>query len=133
MYSQSLTQICNWFCFIATILLAWGCFEGAPHSNPLDPRSDNFEDIGAITGSVTGFYPPFQGLEAVEIRLSPGGFLTTTDASGRFDFFNLEPGQYIVSAERSGFSTVADTIDVVLNQQNCDHLPNEWLASYYLG
>ena len=117
MNSQSLKQILSWFIFISSALLFWGCFEGAPHSNPLDPRSNNFENAGAITGFVTGFYPPFEGIGSVEVRLSPGGLVTSTDAAGRFDFFDIEPGRYTVSAERPGFGSVSDTINVLLNEQ----------------
>lgn len=117
MNSQSLKHIFSWFIFVAAILFVWGCFDGAPHSNPLDPRSDSFKNAGSINGFVTGFYPPFEGLGSVEVRLSPGGLLTNTDAAGQFDFFDVEPGRYIVSAERPGFVSVSDTIDVLLNEQ----------------
>ncbi len=117
MHSQSLKRITSWSIFSVVALFVWGCFEGAPHSNPLDPRSDNFENAGAITGTVTEFYPPFDGLDRTEIRLSPGDRVTNSDASGRFDFVGIEPGRYVVSAERAGFASTADTIDVLLGEQ----------------
>ena len=117
MYSQSLKQILSLTMFVGAALFVWGCFEGAPHSNPLDPRSENFENSGAITGTVTGFYPPFAGLERVEVRLSPGDRLTHSNANGQFDFPDVEPGRYTVIAQRPGYATAADTIDVNLNEQ----------------
>ena len=117
MNSQSLTYICNWFILLAASLSLGGCFEGAPHSNPLDPRSDNFENAGSITGTVTGFYPPFSGLGGVEIRLSPSDRIAISDATGRFDFVNIPPGTYALTAERAGFAAATEAVNVTLNIQ----------------
>lgn len=97
-------------------MLVGGCFEGAPHSNPLDPRSEEFENAGAITGTVTTFYTPFDGLSSVEVRLSPGGLVTNTDTNGRFDFVGIEPGSYTLSAGLPGFAPASQEIEVVLNE-----------------
>ena len=97
--------------------MVWGCFEGAPHSNPLDPRSDNFENAGSVTGTVTQLYPPFSGLSGVELRLSPGDYLTTSDGAGRFDFLGVEEGRYTISAELDGFIAEEQVVDVEINQQ----------------
>lgn len=101
-------------------LLLAGCLGDPERGNPLDPLSDNFSDVGAVAGTVTSFFPPFQGLGGVRVGLTPlaGGveLVAITDAAGRFSINNASMGSYLVSAELSGYTVVVDTVNVEIGQ-----------------
>ena len=101
------------------VLLLAGCFGDPERGNPLDPLSDNFSDAGAVAGTVTSFFPPFQGLGSVRVGLTPlaGGveLIAITDAAGRFSI-NASTGSYRVSAELSGYAVAVDTVNVEIGQ-----------------
>ncbi len=97
-----------------------GCLPDAEHTNPLDPLSEDFENTGAIEGRTTRFYPPFSPLANAEVRLTPGPFITTSDADGRFVITNVPVGTYGVQALRDGFSSFMDTVSVSLGQTTSD-------------
>ena len=92
-------------------LLWTGCLGEAPHDNPLDPRSDDFRNEGALSGTVTDRAE--QPLPDVEVRLipaSPGpdeptAFTTRTGSQGRFRFRDVpaEP-RYRLEAWKDGFA-----------------------------
>ncbi|MEZ4703500.1 MAG: hypothetical protein R2834_24430, partial [Rhodothermales bacterium] len=77
-----------------------GCLDGAPRSNPLDPFGEGFENVGAIEGSITGFYAPFDGLEGVEVRVEPGPVTVMTRNGGAFRVGDLPAGSYVLTARR---------------------------------
>lgn len=89
-----------------------GCLGDASHSNPLDPLSNGFEEVGIYNGRVTGIYSPFQGLSGASVWLTPGPFLAQTDSDGQFHFDRLPAQNYNVRAEKDGFSTVIDSVRV---------------------
>ncbi len=62
---------------------------------------------GRIVDSLTG-----TPLAAVEVRVEPGAWKTSTDASGGFRLRGLEPGSYRVSVHRLGYGTTHRNIDV---------------------
>jgi hypothetical protein len=94
-----------------------GCGD-APRDNPLDPLSDGFRDEGAISGRVTGLYPPFPGRPGVQVRLIPVGpagrpeLATRTDDDGRFALNDVPAGPYAVQADEEGFAGEVDTVTV---------------------
>lgn len=98
---------------LVTIVLS-ACLGEAEHSNPLDPRSDEFEEVGEIVGTTTRFYPPFAAVENAEVRLTPGPVLTMSDADGRFVFDDVPVGEYVLEAAKNGFVSSEQTVSVEL-------------------
>ncbi len=97
---------------VVLVLLVGGCFDGASRTNPLDPRGEEFEGVGAVSGRVTGFYPPFPGLDGVEVRLEPGPVTAMTRDGGAFGLDRLPEGEYILTASRPGYASVVDTCTI---------------------
>ena len=100
--------------FAAAVLLivGAGCLGDAPHDNPLDPRSDDFEDEGAVVGRVvTRADVPLPG---AEVRLVPPAEVslpalsTSTDGQGRFRFAGAPAASgYAIEVDMEGFSEAA--------------------------
>lgn len=68
----------------------------------------NFSLPASGTGSITGTVSdPFtgEGIAGVQISISPGGALTTTDANGFYLVQNLTPSTYDVTASKYGYRT----------------------------
>ena len=101
--------------FAAAVLLTTaGCLGDAPHDNPLDPRSDAFEDEGALTGQITT--RAAAPVTEAEVRLVPPAsvvlpaLVTRTDAQGRFRFTGAPRADgYRVEVVRDGFAPEAMT------------------------
>ena len=99
---------------VVGLVFATGCLEDAGHGNPLDPMSENFEEVGTLNGHVTSFYAPYQNLDGVEVRLTPGPFVALTNAQGRFAFRRIPVDTYVVQALKEGFAVATDTVAVPL-------------------
>lgn len=104
------------------------CFNNADRTNPLDPKSDNFEDLGSVSGQTLTFYNPFKALADVVLRMTPGTFITKTNANGVFLFNNVPVGNYRISTQKEGFASVADSVTIKAGQTttvqlNLDALP----------
>ena len=63
---------------------------------------------GIVTNSVTN--EPIQG---VNISLSPTGLSAVTGSDGRYQFNNLEPGQYTVQGMKEGYESNTKNITIV--------------------
>lgn len=97
------------------LTVGWAaCLGEAEHSNPLDPNSDRFEQVGTLVGTTTRFYPPFAIIGQAEVRLSPGPFVTMTDAEGRFVFDGIPVGDYRLDAVKEGFASGEQVVQVEL-------------------
>lgn len=92
------------------------CFNNADRTNPLDPKSDNFKNVGSVSGKTLTFYNPFNALSEVEVRMEPGLFVTRTNAVGEFLFNNVPVRNYHISAQKEGFVSPPDSITVLLGQ-----------------
>ena len=88
------------------------CTKDAERDNPLDPNSGNFVNTGEISGQVLSFYAPFAPLPDVEILVEPASLLLKSDHEGRFAARNLEPGSYKISAQKTGYAGVSDSVSV---------------------
>ena len=110
----------SFFSVIGVIILVSGCFGDVDHDNPLDADSDGFEAVGTISVSATRFYPPFEGLDGVEVqfsRLEDGRAaklirIDQTRGGGVLLASGLEEGRYEVLASLSGFSSSRDSVIV---------------------
>jgi hypothetical protein len=47
--------------------VALGCLDGAPRHNPLDPFSEEYEEVGVVEGRVTSYYAPFGGIDVASL------------------------------------------------------------------
>ncbi len=68
--------------------------------------------VGKIQGLVADATTntPIQG---VNISLSPTGLLAVTGSDGRYEFVNLEVGQYTVKGEKAGYEEATKSVTVV--------------------
>ena len=123
------------FCSIDKIILVlflsvqFSCLKDADHKNPLDPNSVDFKDVGSISGETLTFFTPFSPLSNVEVSLELESRFIISDAQGQFFFQDLPSGQYLISASKSGFAPVSDSIIVQLGetthiQLNLDAMPS---------
>lgn len=96
------------------LVLASGCLGEVEHSNPLDPLAPGFEAVGGIQGVTTQYYPPFRPLSGVAVVLEPGGWITRSDAEGRYAFSGLPVGTYTLQADKPGFVAHTDTVLAVV-------------------
>ncbi len=100
-----------------------GCFDHAERTHPFDPRSNDFENEGALTGVVSAFYAPYAPLAGVEVRVQAidslaqgqaavsADFLSTTitDAEGAF-LLRLPAASYRVSFRKDKYAVFTDTL-----------------------
>jgi len=57
------------------------------------------------------------------IVLSPGGKTTTTGSDGRYEFLNLDPQQYTVTVQKSGYTTNRKTVVAVSGENTEANIP----------
>ncbi len=69
---------------------------------------------GTIYGKITD--PSGENLASVTMTLSPGGLSRTTGNDGTFEMIDLEPGQYTLQAQKSGYKTNTKTVNIVAGQ-----------------
>ena len=63
---------------------------------------------GIVTNSITG-----EPIKSVNISLSPTGLSAVTGSDGRYEFNNLEPGQYTVQGMKEGYESNTKNITIV--------------------
>ena len=63
---------------------------------------------GIVTNSTTG-----EPIKSVNISLSPTGLSAVTGSDGRYQFNNLEPGQYTVQGMKEGYESNTKNITIV--------------------
>lgn len=76
---------------------------------------DEVETTGTIYGIVNNAdsSEPIQG---ASVSLNPGGKSTTTGSDGRYEFNNMDPGQYTIQIQKPGFQTNTKRINVVAGE-----------------
>jgi hypothetical protein len=99
-----------------------GCAGNSPGSAPASASSVVTASDAAAPGqgSIIGVVVsddelPIPGASVSITR--PATLEATTDAEGRFEFRQLEPGPYSVYAQRLGFESVARNVDVVAGEE----------------
>ena len=92
---------------ILLFLTLWvHCGPDAPHDNPLDPLNPSAGFT--IKGEVFNYYPPFQGLEGVQLTLLPLNRQVISAANGQFRFDNVKRGNFQLVGEARGY--LPDTV-----------------------
>ncbi len=86
--------------FFAAFALFVGCSE------------DEEDFTGTINGIVTDA-DSGEPMNAVNISLNPGGKSAVTGTDGRYEFLDLEPGQYTVQAAKNDYQTNTKHVTVV--------------------
>src|SRR5262245_11862105 len=84
---------------LALALLAWGQFETSTVLGTVKDRSDSV--VGGVTVTLTN----------VDTNISA---VKQTDENGAYEFVNVRPGRYKVTAEKSGFA-IASAENVQVN------------------
>lgn len=113
---------------VACVFVATSCFNDAERDNPLDPKSDLYQGLGELQGSVYTYYAPFQPIAGARVTLLPGLHNALTNASGQFDLINITPGDYHVTVVFDGYAPDTAAIHIEPNkisslQFNLDGLP----------
>ena len=70
------------------------------------------DTTGKIQGLVTN-YNTNEPIQGVNISLSPTGLSAVTGSDGRYEFNNLDPGQYTVQGMKAGFESNTKNITIV--------------------
>ena len=63
---------------------------------------------GVVTDNATG-----NPIDNVSITIVPGANSVSTTSDGKFEFTNLEEGQYTISAQKSGYQSNRKNVTVV--------------------
>ena len=72
----------------------------------------NTELYGIVSNFATG-----EPIGGATVTLSPGGRNQVTGTDGRFEFKDLDPQQYTLTAQRSGYQTNRRTITAVVGEK----------------
>jgi len=107
----------NFFkCVVVFLPLLFCCFKNAERDNPLDPASDQFTNVGTISGRAFTFYSPFQPLAGVEIKLPAPGIFLRSDANGEFLISDLPAGAYDLIASKAGYQPDSTRVEVTFGK-----------------
>lgn len=93
-----------------------GCLDSPERSNPLDPKSESFDNSGVVTGRVLSYYTPFSPIPDAEVRFDPGGFLALSNTQGEFSLPDIPADTYTVRATKEGYADATVSVDVILGQ-----------------
>ncbi len=74
------------------------------------------ETFGEIYGVVSDM-DTTEPVEGATIVLSPGGTTRMTGSDGRFEYQSLEPQQYTITVQKSGYSTNRKSVTVVVGEK----------------
>ncbi len=74
---------------------------------------DSFATVyGTVSDVATG-----EPLENANVVLSPGGKTKTTGTDGRFEFADLDPQQYTITVQKTGYQTNRKTVTAVVAEK----------------
>ncbi|MCM1295907.1 MAG: carboxypeptidase-like regulatory domain-containing protein [Muribaculaceae bacterium] len=74
---------------------------------------NNFATLyGMVSDSATG-----NPIANATVMLSPGGATKMTGNDGRFEFFDLEPQQYTITVQKSGYQTNRKSATAVVGER----------------
>ncbi|MCM1151956.1 MAG: carboxypeptidase-like regulatory domain-containing protein [Alistipes sp.] len=93
-----------WFCIVALCVLTTACSK---------TEYDNFATLyGMVSDSAAG-----NPIANATVVLSPGGTTKMTGNDGRFEFSDLEPQQYTITVQKSGYQTNRKSITAIVGEQ----------------
>ncbi|MDZ7342479.1 MAG: carboxypeptidase-like regulatory domain-containing protein [candidate division KSB1 bacterium] len=98
--------------FIVLAMAFAACFNNAERDNPLDPKSDQYQNSGRIDGHVYTYYAPFKPLPAARLTASPLELSVWSDPGGAFSFANMTPGAYSIKVDATGYAMDSATVNV---------------------
>ncbi|MDR0981749.1 MAG: carboxypeptidase-like regulatory domain-containing protein [Culturomica sp.] len=73
------------------------------------------EQFSTIYGVVTD-YDTSEPISGATVVLSPGGKTQTTGLDGSFEFVNLDPKQYTLTVQKSGYQTNNKSVKAVVDE-----------------
>lgn len=90
-------------------------------------------ELGSIQGIVTNASNS-EPIRGVNISLSPTGLSTVTGSDGRYEFTNLQPGNYTVQGVKTGYESNTKNITIVAgNVSSGDMMLTPEVADYKLN
>ena len=76
-------------------------------------EQDSFGTLyGVVSDVKTG-----NSLDNVTVTLSPGGITKLTGSRGQFEYTSLEPQQYTITVQKSGYQTNRKSVSVVVGEK----------------
>lgn len=91
-------------CCISMVFLVAGC------------AKDEVDTTGTIYGIVNDA-DNGEPVSGVHVVLNPGGKTTNTGSDGRYEFLDMEPGQYTIQISKNGYKTNTKRISVVAGEE----------------
>jgi uncharacterized membrane protein len=73
---------------------------------------------GIVSDSETN--EPISGASVV---LAPGGKTKTTSTDGRYEFDDLDPAQYTITVQKTGYATNRKTVTAVIGEETEANIP----------
>ncbi len=93
-------------------LIISGCAPDAPHDNPLDPSSPNYNATGILTGKVLSLSPPYAGISGALVTIEQTGEARSTVSDGSFEFKTVPSGNVTLIVNKSAY--LSDTLNLTV-------------------
>ena len=62
-------------------------------------------------------------INGASVVLSPGGETKTTGTDGRYEFLDLDPQQYTITVQKTGYQTNRKTVTAVVGEKTEANIP----------
>ena len=79
-------------------------------------KKEEHDSFSTLFGVVSDFETG-EPVSGASVILSPGSKTKTTEQDGKFEFNNLEPTQYTVTVQKSGYQTNRKTVTAVVGER----------------
>ena len=79
---------------------------------------DEVDMTGSISGIVTDATVQDKSIQGATVTLNPTGLKATTGSDGRYEFEDLEMGQYTVQVQAQGYVSTTMRVDVVAGKKS---------------
>jgi len=96
----------------STLLLIMMCFSCSKKEYDLATL------YGVVNDHETG-----ELITGASVVLSPGGKTKTTGSDGRYEFPDLDPQQYTITVQKSGYQTNFKTVTAVIGEKTEANIP----------